>query len=338
MDADARGMLKERTISFKKARVACTNPRLRTRYAAWPHRTPTAAVMAAAGFVYRPTAQQDDNVECCNCKVQIFGWDRVRDPTAKHTCLPRPGHRPVNGNPPITKENSGGDISESGDGSMNSKLIPGYRIIAFDRDTASVASSPTESQGIMNSLLIEQEADGVSSKLEGLSLIELEEGITSGQWNKLRNSQIIDTTTQLSADCHSETIADWPTEAQAVATPVPTTKSKGQEFGSMKSDSRNLLLDHLVNADVIDEDHGDFSIDKINPLARLAIYRTEESLQKLQKSTELAFDMLELHVNTMSTHTFTQALERILYQHQNWLESIGDIVMKEVIGSLERCT
>lgn len=51
--------------------------------AGWPHKSPSVADLARAGFFYKPSAGKD-NVECFMCARQLDGWEKDDDPLEEH--------------------------------------------------------------------------------------------------------------------------------------------------------------------------------------------------------------------------------------------------------------
>lgn len=51
--------------------------------AGWPHKSPSVADLARAGFFYKPSAGKD-NVECFMCARQLDGWEKEDDPLEEH--------------------------------------------------------------------------------------------------------------------------------------------------------------------------------------------------------------------------------------------------------------
>ncbi|KAL9122852.1 MAG: hypothetical protein Q9187_000588 [Circinaria calcarea] len=50
----------------------------------WPHKTPTPAQLATAGFFYQPTASSPDNATCFLCERALDGWEEDDDPIKEH--------------------------------------------------------------------------------------------------------------------------------------------------------------------------------------------------------------------------------------------------------------
>lgn len=51
--------------------------------AGWPHKSPSVADLARAGFFYKPSSGKD-NVECFLCARQLDGWEKDDDPLEEH--------------------------------------------------------------------------------------------------------------------------------------------------------------------------------------------------------------------------------------------------------------
>lgn len=49
----------------------------------WPHKSPSPADLAKAGFFYKPTSSKD-NVECFMCSRYLDGWEQDDDPIQEH--------------------------------------------------------------------------------------------------------------------------------------------------------------------------------------------------------------------------------------------------------------
>lgn len=49
----------------------------------WPHKSPSVADLARAGFFFKPSAGRD-NVECFMCARQLDGWEKDDDPLEEH--------------------------------------------------------------------------------------------------------------------------------------------------------------------------------------------------------------------------------------------------------------
>ncbi|MCJ1473644.1 hypothetical protein MMC13_002295 [Lambiella insularis] len=50
----------------------------------WPHRSPTPAQLASAGFYYAPTATCPDSATCFMCEKGLDGWEEEDDPIREH--------------------------------------------------------------------------------------------------------------------------------------------------------------------------------------------------------------------------------------------------------------
>ena len=56
-------------------------------FASWPHASPTPKDLARAGFSYRPTSEDLDNVFCQICKQNLCDWQPADDPKIEHHIL-----------------------------------------------------------------------------------------------------------------------------------------------------------------------------------------------------------------------------------------------------------
>ncbi|KAK5169265.1 hypothetical protein LTR04_005909 [Oleoguttula sp. CCFEE 6159] len=50
----------------------------------WPHEKPAPEELAQAGFFYKPTSNNPDNVMCFLCKRSLDGWEPADDPVSEH--------------------------------------------------------------------------------------------------------------------------------------------------------------------------------------------------------------------------------------------------------------
>ncbi|KAF2493355.1 inhibitor of apoptosis repeat-containing protein [Lophium mytilinum] len=50
----------------------------------WPHKNPNPEELAFAGFYYKPSADNIDNVQCLVCNSQLDGWDPIDVPAYEH--------------------------------------------------------------------------------------------------------------------------------------------------------------------------------------------------------------------------------------------------------------
>jgi hypothetical protein len=55
-----------------------------TKSITWPHKSPSPAELALAGFYYKPTVDAPDNTICHMCERQLDGWEEEDDPVAEH--------------------------------------------------------------------------------------------------------------------------------------------------------------------------------------------------------------------------------------------------------------
>lgn len=62
------------------SKYAEESSRLETFQNAWPHASPSAKVMANAGFIFRPKPGKPDNVKCPNCRINVNEWLPEDDP------------------------------------------------------------------------------------------------------------------------------------------------------------------------------------------------------------------------------------------------------------------
>jgi hypothetical protein len=53
--------------------------------ASWPLKAPSAADLAYAGFVWKPTSASPDNVQCFACECQLDGWEEADVPAYEHS-------------------------------------------------------------------------------------------------------------------------------------------------------------------------------------------------------------------------------------------------------------
>ncbi|OCL05283.1 hypothetical protein AOQ84DRAFT_356028 [Glonium stellatum] len=71
----AHHLSKRRASSTKKKTPATVS---------WPHTTPTPEELALAGFYYKPSAANTDNVQCFICQSQLDGWEPGDNPAFEH--------------------------------------------------------------------------------------------------------------------------------------------------------------------------------------------------------------------------------------------------------------
>ncbi|KAI4156129.1 MAG: hypothetical protein LQ340_000500 [Diploschistes diacapsis] len=53
----------------------------------WPHKSPSPAQLAQAGFYFKPTSSSPDNVQCFFCRKDVDGWEAEDDPAKEHVAL-----------------------------------------------------------------------------------------------------------------------------------------------------------------------------------------------------------------------------------------------------------
>lgn len=70
-------------FAILETRVNSYAPPTKRSKAGWPHKSPTVADLAKAGFFYQPAAGKD-NVECFMCARQLDGWEADDDPLQEH--------------------------------------------------------------------------------------------------------------------------------------------------------------------------------------------------------------------------------------------------------------
>lgn len=68
--------LSKRTASNAKKKTPTT--------VSWPHSSPTTEQLARAGFYYKPTANNIDNVMCFLCEKSLDGWEPSDNPAVEH--------------------------------------------------------------------------------------------------------------------------------------------------------------------------------------------------------------------------------------------------------------
>ncbi|KAI9658087.1 MAG: hypothetical protein M1821_002747 [Bathelium mastoideum] len=72
--------LKKRRASSSTKKKATTT----TSTVTWPHKTPTPEALARAGFFYKPSSTNPDNVTCFICESSLDGWEPFDEPASEH--------------------------------------------------------------------------------------------------------------------------------------------------------------------------------------------------------------------------------------------------------------
>ena len=71
-------------VQVSKRRASAATKKKTATSVEWPHSDPTPEQLALAGFYYKPSATEPDNVACWLCNKNLANWESGDEPAIEH--------------------------------------------------------------------------------------------------------------------------------------------------------------------------------------------------------------------------------------------------------------